>query len=92
MYVYLLIYGNKTGDRESIKAVLNSIPEVLHWRFDMPNSFYIKSDNSASELCELFAKALNKNSKRFLIVEITDNKQGYLLKETWNFINDKLNK
>lgn len=89
MHVYLLLYGNKTGDREDIKNVLNSIPEVLHWRYDMPNSFYIKSEKTASELCKLFTQSLNKNSKRFLITEITDNTQGYLLKETWNFINNQ---
>lgn len=89
MYVYLLVYGNKTGDRESIKKTLNSIPEVLNWRFDMPNSFYLKSEKTAEELSALFAKTLNKDSKRFLILEITDNKQGYLLKDTWEFINKK---
>ena len=87
MYVHLLVYGDKTGDRESIKKVLNSIPEVINWRFDMPNSFYIKSEKTAEELSALFTKVLNKDSKRFLIVEITDNKQGFLLKETWDFIN-----
>lgn len=89
MYVYLLVYGNKTGDRDSVKKTLNSIPDVLNWRFDMPNSFYIKSEKTAEELSALFAKALNKDSKRFLIVEITDNKQGYLIKDTWDFINQK---
>lgn len=55
----------------------------------MPNSFYLKSEKTAVELSALFAKTLNKDSKRFLILEITDNKQGYLLKDTWDFINKK---
>lgn len=87
MRVYLLVYSNKTGDRESIKNVINSIPEIVHWRYDMPNSFYLQSEKSAQELTDLFVEKLNKEDKRFIISEIKDNRQGYLSKDTWNFIN-----
>ena len=85
--VYLFVYSDKTGDRESMKNMLNSIPEVLNWRYDMPNSFYLQTEKSAQELTDLFVEKLNKNEKRFLISEITDNRQGYLPGDTWKFIN-----
>ena len=86
MYTYILIYDNETADRETMKEYLKSLPEILSWRFDMPNSFFIYSNESANKLTELLASRL-PNYKCFLFAEIPLNKQGYLKKETWNFIN-----
>ena len=87
MRVYLLVYSDKIGNRESVKNVVSSIPEIAHWRYDMPNSFYLHSQKSAQELTDLFVEKLNKPDKRFFISEITSNRQGYLPMETWDFIN-----
>ena len=38
---YLFIYSDSLGNREEVKDILNDIPDVLSWRYDMPNSFYI---------------------------------------------------
>lgn len=86
MYTYILIYDNETADREAMKSHLNSLPEILSWRFDIPNSFFIYSTETASRLTELLSSRL-PNYKCFLFVEMPSNKQGYLKRETWNFIN-----
>jgi hypothetical protein len=76
-------------NRDTIKTAIAGIPEIIRWRYDIPNSFYIHSNASADELT---AKIANKfpGRKCFLFVEISENRQGYLSKETWNFINQKL--
>ena len=50
----------------------------------MPNAIYLKSDSSAQELCDAIRKI--KAQGRFLVSEISDNRQGYLTSETWSFI------
>lgn len=90
MKTYLLVYANSLGDRDNVKQVLESIPSIKNWRCDMPNSFYIWSDSSAQDIVTAIAdKVGDATSKRFLVVEITSNKQGYLTKDTWAFINQK---
>ena len=89
MKVYLLIYGSSMGDRAYMKNILNAIPEVVHWRYDIPNCFYIQSESTSQELVDMMAERMGENVKRFLVSEITSNRQGYLSKETWNFIKMK---
>lgn len=85
--VYLLVYSNVIGDRNELKRILDNIPEVLNWRYDMPNSFYIISDHPAQVLVEKIHSRITSESCRYFITEITSNFQGYLPKDSWNFIN-----
>ena len=89
MKTYLFVYSDAMCNRDTIKTAIAGIPEIIRWRYDIPNSFYIHSNASADELT---AKIANKfpGRKCFLFVEISENRQGYLSKETWNFINQKL--
>lgn len=86
MYTYIFIYDNETAEREVMKSYLDEIPEVLSWRYDTPNSFFIYSNETANQLTTILANRL-PGHKCFLFVEISSNRQGYLKKETWNFIN-----
>ena len=85
---YIFIYSDATGGRDAIKAWVNTEQAVIHWRYDMPHSFYIISESSASDLYNSF---INFNGKkgRFLIMEISDNRQGLLPSETWYLLKNK---
>lgn len=87
---YILVYSDKLGTREQVKKCMDSIKEVYTWRYDMPNSFYIISDYSADQI----AKAIHDftGNTRFLVSEITSNKQGWLSDDTWYLINNKRHK
>lgn len=89
MNTYLMIYSNTMCEREEMKNIIDSIPEISNWRYDIPNSFYIQSTYSADKLVEILEKKFENKDKRFLIVQITENSQGFLTKETWDFINIK---
>jgi hypothetical protein len=88
---YLFIYSDATGGRDAIRAWANNEPAVLHWRFDMPHSFYIISEQEASELAASFTN-FNGKKGRFLIVEAGENRQGLLPKETWYLLRHKKQK
>lgn len=89
MKTYLLVYADSLGNRELVKKILDSSPNIIkNWRYDMPNSFYIWSESTAQDIVtSIEEKVGDATSKRFLVVEITSNKQGYLTKDTWAFIN-----
>jgi hypothetical protein len=86
--VYLFIYNDETGTREELKAIISIMNTVLTWRFDMPHSFYIISENSAIELYDEFTKAHGIKG-RYMFIECTDNKQGQMLPDTWYLLNNK---
>ena len=88
---YLFIFG-PPATRQSVKAVLDKIPEIIHWRYDMPNVFYIISENSARLIAESY-RSRRTDTGRFLVAEINgENKQGWLPNETWYLLNKKEHK
>jgi len=88
---YVFLYSDGTGGRETVRAWANQESALIHWRYDMPHSFYLISEKTAAELAESF---WNYNGKRgrFLIAEITDNRQGLLPKDTWYLLRSKARK
>jgi hypothetical protein len=84
---YLLVYSNSLGTREKVKNVLDKTNKVIHWRYDLPNSFYLVSEFTASQISDVIRAKLGNG--RFIITEISDNKQGWLPKASWDLIKTK---
>jgi hypothetical protein len=82
--VYLLVYSDSFGDRDGIRSFLSSLDEIDHWRYDMPNSFYISSKKNADVIANILAN--HYENCRFIISEISKNYQGMLSQTTWEFI------
>lgn len=83
---YLFIYNDDVGTREEIRDYLDELPEVLNWRYDMPYAFYVISRCSAQEIAEKIHEFADDG--RFLIVEVAENKQGWLPRRTWTLLNE----
>ena len=83
---YLLIYSDRIGTREAIRDFLDDRAEILHWRYDLPNTFYLISNLSAEELYEV-VQGLSQKRGLFLISEVGSNTQGWLPKKTWALLN-----
>ena len=87
MRAYLLVYGDSLGTRDEVMKILDSLLEVTTWRYDMPHSFYIVSERSAEELSKAIrSKVAKAENPRFLVTEISENRQGYLTKESWHLV------
>ena len=85
--LFLLIFG-PPATQESVKAVVEVMPEVVIWRYDMPNAFYIISSSSAEQIAESY-RAKRKDTGRFLVAEVDNNNtQGWLPDGTWHLINN----
>jgi hypothetical protein len=87
---YLLAYSGTLGSREDVKSILEGLREVVNWRYDLPNTFYLISDNSAEELADAIHRAAKDG--RFIVVEIGPNHQGWLTPDSWYLINHKRHK
>ena len=88
---YIFVYSDGVGTREEVKAVLNKIPEIITWRYDMPNTFYVISESPAHVISEKF-HSINGDKGTWIFSEVTDNKQGWLTETTWYLLNHKYHK
>jgi hypothetical protein len=86
--VYLLIHNRAFGTREEVKACLNSLSEISVWRAEIPNTFYVVSEKQAKELALLLRQHRGEKGK-FMITEITKNRQGWLSPDSWVFMKNE---
>lgn len=85
---YLFAYNDRLGPREEVKEYIDTFDLISHWRYDLPNCFYLISESSAEEISERIAKYFGERGM-FLVVEIGQNKQGRLLADAWHLVNEK---
>lgn len=85
MKTYLFTFGVSFGSRNEAKEILRKCSSVNSWRTDMMREFYLKSEADANTIAEEIRNI--KKSGRFIISEITDNCQGWIQKDSWDFIN-----
>lgn len=88
---YLFLYSDTTGGKDAIRTWLNAEPAVIHWRTDMPHSFYLVSEADAAELSKSFM-SFNGKKGRYLIVEASENRQGFLPSDSWYLLRNKRRK
>jgi hypothetical protein len=85
---YLLVYNTEFGTRDAARRAIDAIPEITNWRAELPSAFYLVSDLDAGELGTLIRAASSYRGK-YLLVEVTSNKQGWLDKKSWTFLNER---
>lgn len=86
--LYLFVYNNNLGERQEVSKMLDGIKDIVDWRYDLPNCFYIVSSKSADQLTDLILEHYKGvQGIRFLISEILPNNiQGWLPSSTWEFM------
>jgi len=88
---YLLVYDPNTGDRDSVKGILDQMYLIDKWRYDMPNCFYIISEYSAEQIAKEIREK-SDSSGRFIVSQIPANSFGWLTAESWYLIQNKVYK
>ena len=88
---YLLSYSQSLGTREEVKSYLDKMPEVITWRSDLPNSFYLISEEDSETIAKSI-RDLAGQKGRFLISELKGNVYGWLTPDSWYLINNKRRK
>lgn len=88
-YAYVLIYSNAFGTRDDVADHLDGMPEILNWRYEMPNSFFLVSSLRDADV--IARKLMRKGIKgaSLLVTEYTGNSQGLLTEGSWSLLNEK---
>ena len=85
---YIFVYGDQMGTRDEVKQFLNDTADITHWRYDLPNAFYLVSELSAQQLYERIQE-FNDKKARFIVSEVGQNKEGWLTRKSWTLLNQK---
>jgi hypothetical protein len=89
MKVYLINSSPKFAARSRLQRFLDEHPRVSYWYACLPNAVFAVTDLSAHDL----AKALERQfgvgpGHRFLVSEVSGNRQGRLPKDLWDILRD----
>ena len=82
--VFILVYTDTLGTREEIQKFLDSRQEILSWRAELPNCFYLISESDTPYLSGLI-RGFDRGNASFLVMEMHTNRQGWLDPESWKF-------
>lgn len=89
--VYLLVYSSMAGARDEIRDWADSSRLVISWRYDLPSSFYLISESTASDLANDLRDYTGRTG-RFLITKVSEDRAGWLPPETWYLLRHKKHK
>lgn len=84
MYIYLFVCTKFMGTRFEIRDMLRSIDIVTEVVPLFDNSFLIGSDESATRIAREIRNI--HPARRFLISRISNQRQGWLPRNIWEFI------
>lgn len=88
--VYLITYDLNKTDKDYggvFKAIKDASTGV--WCHYWDSSWLIKSSLSVNDVFEKIKPHLDSND-RCLVIEVKNNKQGWLTKEQWDYINNSI--
>lgn len=88
--LFLLVYNDEVGSRETIKKAIDECPLVITWRSDLPNSFYLISESKAKDIATALREATGKG--KFVLAEVGSDYWGWNTPETWYLFANKKNK
>ena len=87
-YAYLLVFDSTIGALEEVSKFLDFREDIFYnWITILPNSFFVISDKSATELTKVF-REFTQDKGRFIILDVETDRNGWLPKKTWDFLND----
>jgi hypothetical protein len=85
MKSYIFVFNGGATEREKLIDVLNVIPEVYTWRYDMGSCFYILSDSTAQKISETIL-ASYPTLGRHVITKLGDEYWGNLTSNSWHML------
>ena len=89
MKPYLIVFTASFASREQVTNYLNTLPEVRYWYACLPLAVFCVSSLSAHDLAKKMERHFgHSKGRRFLVTEVTPNKQGRLPAKAWELMND----
>lgn len=88
MKVYCISYNLKKAG-ESYKNLYDEIKNCGEWWRYLESTWLVSSELEVNEIAERLAKHIDLSSDNFLVMEITDNYEGWMPKSSWLWINER---
>jgi hypothetical protein len=85
-WAYLLVFNDQAADRDSITEFLDREAMILNWFACFPSAVFLVSGSSAKTISERIRAKFP--GLRFFITEIPDDRNGWMPRKAWAFINN----
>jgi hypothetical protein len=83
---YLLVF-NEALDAEKVRELIDKQPEITYWYRCLPNSMFLTSSLSASQISNLIKDEFStRGGQRFFITEVHADRQGWLPRAVWHML------
>jgi len=87
--VYLITYDLRVPGRD-YTSFYSAIKEYQDWQHPMESTWFISSDLQAHDIHNNLFKFIDSKNDRLLIIQVDlTNKQGWLAKSFWDWLNLK---
>lgn len=84
-WTYLLVHDVTAATPAKMQQIIDSMPSVDHWFRCLPLSFLLVSSLTAEQLTAVIRKRTG-NKGRFLIVDTSTDRNGWMPPEAWNIM------
>lgn len=91
LYAYALVYEAAEVDPDLLTAEIDKLDaktQVVNWWAPFAGFMVLVSPSSATRLVRLLRKRTSLDGERFVVVDLDTDKNGWLPKHGWDFIND----
>lgn len=86
--IYLITYDLRVPGRD-YTSLYNAIKGYNDWQHPLESTWLISNDSQANDIYTYLSQFIDKND-RLLIIEVNPaNKQGWLAKSFWDWVNSK---
>ena|SRR5258707_5855735 len=88
---YLFVFSPSLGTHEQVLKCVQTLPSMVYWRYEMPNTFYLVSDFDANAIALQIMNYFN-NQGLFVVTQISssvNDTQGWISKASWHLIHNK---
>lgn len=88
--VYIFVHSSDLGTSDEIRDFIDAQREIVNWKRELPNCYYLISPSSAQELSDALQRLrTGKDASKFIVAELTENRQGFLDPNSWTFLRDR---
>lgn len=90
MKLYLLIFSENNYNRKEITTFLSNSSDFDFWFFNLPNSIFIRSKLSATQIIKIIEEEFGRN--KLFITEVVPNSSGIIPTKHVEFLKNSIAK
>jgi hypothetical protein len=88
-FSYIFVFGDDFPSENDVAEFVKNWTNITTWRKELPNTYFIVSEFSASRLYSDIEEHFSEKIGTFIISEYSGNSQGRLHSRSWFLLNNK---